>query len=173
MAACENHDVTDASRQRQRPTQFLSRSALVDRLEEEINRATRHSTAFCCLLLGLDDLEIIERTHGKDISEDLLNYASATLRSEFRRFDRLGDAGDGRFMVLLPGADALRSEIVARRVLSRLRAIKIEVDERREPMRVSISLVTWRVGQTAEELMSQARAATAEEQLGFLDAVRI
>jgi len=173
MAACENHDVTDASRQRHRPTQFLSRAALADRLEEEINRATRHSTALCCLLLVLDDLESIERVHGKDISEDLLSYASATLRSEFRRFDRLGDAGEGKFMVLLPGADALRSEIVARRVLSRLRAIKIEVDERRQPMRVSISLVVWRAGQTAVDLLSEARVATARDQLGFPDVIRV
>jgi diguanylate cyclase len=173
MAACENHDVTDASRQLHRPTHFLSRSALADRLEEEINRATRHSTAFCCLLLALDDLESIERAHGKDISEDLLSYTSATLCSEFRRFDRLGDVGQGKFMVLLPGADALRSEIVARRVLSRLRAIKIEVDERRQPMRVSISLLAWQVGQTAEDLISQARAATDREQLGFPDVIRV
>jgi predicted kinase len=76
-------------------------------------------------------------------------------------------------MVLLPGADALRSEIVARRVLGRLRAIKIQVQEARKPMRVSISLVTWRLGQTAEDLMSQARVATAHEQLGFLDVVRV
>lgn len=173
MAARENHDVTDASGQRHRPTQFLSPSGLTDRLEEEINRATRHSTALCCLLVALDDLEAIEQTHGADMSETLLSYASATLRSEFRRFDRLGDAGEGKFMVLLPGADALSSEIVARRVLSRLRAIKIQVNARREPMRVSISLIAWRVGRTAEDLISEARAATAHEQLGSLDAIRV
>jgi GGDEF domain-containing protein len=96
-----------------------------------------------------------------------------TLRSEFRRFDRLGEISEEEFMVLLPGADSLRSEMVARRVLGRLRAIKVELDDQRVPLRVTISVVAWHGGQTAEQLLAHARAATPREQLGLGDAVRI
>jgi diguanylate cyclase len=156
-----------------KPTELLSYPALIDRLEEEINRSTRHSTVLCCLLLRLENLKEIGRIHGTEIVEQLLSYTSITLRSEFRRFDRLGEISEEEFMVLLPGADSLRSEMVARRVLGRLRAIKVGVDDQRVPLRITISVVAWHAGQTAEQLLAHARAATPHEQLGLGDAVRI
>jgi diguanylate cyclase (GGDEF)-like protein len=173
MAASQQQRSSEAVSLHRRATQFLSRAGLIARLEEEINRAGRHATALCCLLVQLDDLKQIERVHGGAISQELVDYTSTTLRCEFRRFDRLGEAGEGEFMALLPGADGLRSEIVARRVLRRLRAIKIEADDRRQPMRISVSLAVWREGLTAEGLIAQARSAAAHEQLGFMDAVRV
>ena len=50
----------------------------------------------------------------------------------------------GRAAVLLPGADGPRGEIVARRALERLRAIKVEADGTRRPLRVSVGLAAWR-----------------------------
>ena len=55
-------------------------------------------------------------------------------------------------LVVLPGADGPRGEIVARRVLERLRTIKIEADGMRRPLRVSVGLAAWRA-----DLMAQAR----------------
>lgn len=173
MAAFENQQEPDGSQKARRPTKFLSRSELIDRLEEEINRASRHSTSLCCLLLRLENIEKIQSAHGSEFSERLVGYAGATLRAEFRRYDRLGEIGDGEFMVLLPGVDGLRGEVVARRVLSRLRAIKIAVEDQRLALRVSISVVFWRREQTAEQFVADVRAATPHEQLSLKGAVRI
>ncbi|HEY7892139.1 MAG TPA: GGDEF domain-containing protein [Solirubrobacteraceae bacterium] len=173
MAAYQHQHASGPTRSARKPTDLLSYPALIDRLEEEINRSTRHSTPLCCLLLRLENLKEIGRIHGTEIVEQLVAYTSMTLRSEFRRFDRLGEISEEEFMVLLPGADSLRSEIVARRVLGRLRAIKVELDDQRVPLRVTISVVAWHGGQTAEQLLAHARAATPREQLGLGDAVRI
>jgi GGDEF domain-containing protein len=170
MAACDHQD---GSRSPNEPGETLSQSALIDRLEEEINRAARHGTPLGCLLLRLDGQREIERAHGQRLITELLAYTSAALRREFRRFDRVGDLEEGELLALLPGADAAAAEIVARRALGRLRAIKIEVRGARQPLRVCASIAQWREGQTAAHLIAQVRAAAPDERLGFLDALRI
>jgi hypothetical protein len=77
-------------------------------------------------------------------------------------------------LVVLPGADGPRGEIVARRLLKRLRAIKLQAhDGERRALRMAIGVATWREGMTAETLLEQARAAAGRERLVFGDALRL
>lgn len=132
---------------------------LVERLEEEIARAKRHYTPLSCLLVGIDDPAAIERSHGTELSEQALAYLGLALRREFRRYDRVGPTSEHDYLVVLPGADGPRGEIVARRALERLRAIKIEADDMRKPLGVIAGIATWHEAQTAQELIAEARAA--------------
>ncbi len=76
-----------------------------------------------------------------------------------RRFDRMARPGEGELLVILPGADGPRGEIVARRALERLRTIKVEAEGARRPLRMSVGLAAWQEGLGAEELLEQARTA--------------
>jgi GGDEF domain-containing protein len=80
-----------------------------------------------------------------------------------RRFDRVGHAAEGELLVVLPGADERRGEIVARRALGRLHAVKIEVDGQRHPLRISMGIAAWRTGLTSEQLLSQTRLAAQRD----------
>jgi diguanylate cyclase (GGDEF)-like protein len=137
----------------------LPADMLVERLEEEIARAERHRTTLSCLLVGIEDLDAIGQAHGKDLSEQALAYVGLTLRREFRRYDRIGPVSGQDYIVVLPGADGVRGEIVARRTLMRLRAIKIEARHQRAPLLVTVGIATWREGQAAGELIAEARTA--------------
>jgi diguanylate cyclase (GGDEF)-like protein len=137
----------------------LSAPALEERLNEEINRAGRHGTALSCLLVVIDNLEELARQHGRELSEQTLAYVGPTLRRELRRFDRVGMPSASELLVVLPGADGPRGEAVARRVLDRLRAIKVEADGVRQPLRVSVGLAAWRKNLSGEELLAQTRIA--------------
>jgi diguanylate cyclase (GGDEF)-like protein len=151
----------------------LSASALSRRLREEVNRAGRHGTALSCLLVSIEELASLQQSYSRELSEKALAYVGLALRSEFRDFDRVGRPSDSEFLVILPGADGPRAEIVARRTLGRLRSIKLEVDGERRPLRVSVGLVAWREGSSAEELVGRAREAAGREGLGFPDALRL
>jgi diguanylate cyclase (GGDEF)-like protein len=137
----------------------LSAPALQERLEEEINRAGRHGTALSCLLVVIDNLEELARLHGRALSEQTFAYAGPVLRRELRRFDRVGMPSASELLVVLPGADGPRGEAVARRVLDRLRAIKVEADGVRRPLRVSVGLAAWRKNLSGPELLAQTRIA--------------
>jgi len=156
-----------------RAIEYLSALALRERVREEVNRAGRHGTALSCLLLAIEDLGEIERTHGAELAERALAYAGLALRRELRGFDRVGRPSENELLVVLPGADGPRGEIVARRMLARLRAIKLDVQGERRALRMAIGLVAWREGMSAEALVSEARAAIGRERLGFRDALRL
>jgi diguanylate cyclase (GGDEF)-like protein len=137
----------------------LSAAALRERLTEEINRAGRHGTPLSCLLVTIGNLEELAREHGSELSEQTLAYAARALGSQVRGFDRIGRPSEGELLLVLPGADGPRGEIVARRVLQRLRTIKVEVDGTRRPLRVSVGLAAWQEDLSGEDLLEQTRAA--------------
>jgi diguanylate cyclase len=163
MAANDQHLKRSAG-----PTQTgsfvcLTAQALTERMEEEINRAGRHDTPLSCLIVVIENLEELRKAHGSELSEQTLAYVGAALRHELRRFDRVGRPSEGELAVLLPGADGPRGEIVARRALARLRAIKVEAGGERRPLRVSVGLAAWREDVGGEELLAQTRAAACRE----------
>ncbi len=79
----------------------------------------------------------------------------------------MGRPSEGELAVLLPGADGPRGEIVARRALQRLRAIKVEAGGERRPLRVSVGLAAWREDVGGEELLAQTRAAARRRENGL------
>jgi diguanylate cyclase (GGDEF)-like protein len=141
------------------PRDCLSSVDLAVRLDEEVSRAERHHTALSCLLVSLEDLAGLAEIHGEDLPAQALAYLGEALRRQLRRFDRVGHAAEGEILVVLPGADERRGEIVARRALGRLHSVKIEVDGKRKPLRISVGIAAWSNGLTAEQLLSRTRLA--------------
>jgi diguanylate cyclase (GGDEF)-like protein len=140
--------------------EYLAAPALRERLEEEVNRAGRHGTALSCLLLDIEDLREVQRAHGDLLAAQVLAYVELALRCELRRFDRVGRSADGELLVVLPGADGPRGEVVARRMLGRLRALKLEDGEERRSLRFAVGLAPWRPGMSALALLGAARSAS-------------
>jgi PleD family two-component response regulator len=170
--AANDRDNTEAPDTR--PVDCLSTPALRERLEEEVNRAARHGTALSCLVVTIEDLGEIERLHGERLSEQLQAYVTLALRGELRRFDRVGRSAAGELLIVLPGADGARGEVVARRMLDRLRAVKLDEGRgARRALRLAVGLAAWREGVSAERLLADARAAIGRERLGFRDALRL
>lgn len=140
---------------------YLSASALARQLDEEVNRATRHGTHLSCLLLVIDNLAELSREHGGELLEQTLAYIGQALTRSLRNFDRIGRTSGSELAVVLPGADGLRGEVVARRVLKRLETIKLETDGTRRPLRVSVGLAAWQEDFSGEDLLARSRAAAA------------
>ena len=146
--------------------------AMNERLREEIGRAERFGTRLSCLLVVIDNLEQMARDHGDELRQQAIDYVAGALRRELRCFDRVGRIGrDGAeaqdpgtdLLIVIPGADGPRGEIVARRALARLRAIKIEAGGERQPLRVSVGLAAWQEDTGGEELLAQTRAAAHQQ----------
>lgn len=137
----------------------LPASALLVRLDEEIHRCERHGTSLSCLLVTIEDLQEMAPSQREELREQTLSYVSGALGRELRRFDRIGRPSERELLILLPGADGPRGEIVARRVLDRLGTIKVEAGGARRALHVSVGLAAWREGSDAEDLLARARAA--------------
>jgi diguanylate cyclase (GGDEF)-like protein len=137
----------------------LSASALRERVDEEILRAERHGTQLSCLLVVIDEFEKTAHEPGVELREQTLSYVASALGRELRRFDRIGRPSELELLIVLPGADGPRGEMVARRVLDRLRTIKLEAQGARRPLRVSVGLAAWRAESSVDDLLTRTRAA--------------
>ncbi len=166
-------DPDDSARLPRGSIEYLTASALRERLEEEVNRAGRHGTTLSCLLLDIEDLQEVRRAHGEELAERALAYVELALRRELRRFDRVGRSEEGELLVVLPGADGARGEVVARRVLRRLRTIKLETGGERRSLRVTVGLAQWRKGMSACALLEDLYSVAGRERIGFPDALRL
>jgi diguanylate cyclase (GGDEF)-like protein len=155
MAASDTRDPTHP----RAPRDPLSSTEIAVRLEEEVSRASRHHTPLSCLLVSLDEVEELATTHGDTMPAQALSYLADAVGRQLRCFDRVGHASEGELLVLLPGADEQRGEIVARRTLSRLHSIKIEAEGHRQPLRVSMGISAWRDGLSGEQLVAHTRLA--------------
>ena len=144
----------------------LTAGSLDDRLMEEINRAGRFGTALSCLLVAIEDLDEIALRHGSELPEQALAYAGPALLGELRSFDRVGRPSERELLVVLPGADGAGGEVVARRLLARLHAIKIEAGGVRQPLSVSVGLAAWREHLSGEQLVAEARAVARPKRNG-------
>ena len=141
----------------------LSGAALYERLDEEISRAERYGTKLSCVLVVVDNLEEMAREHGNDLSEQALGYVAAALGAEVRRFDRVGRPSQGGVLVVLPGTDDTLGEIVARRLLKRLQAIKVEARGARHPLQITLGLAAWHADMSGEDLLNRTRQASRPE----------
>jgi diguanylate cyclase (GGDEF)-like protein len=160
MAANDSQNSTRTPRAARDP---LTPAAISERLEEEVSRASRHRTPLSCLLLKLDEIDQLASAHGASMPVEALAYLAEALGRQLRCFDRVGHAAEGELLVLLPGADEQRGEIVARRTLSRLHSIKIETGGQRRPLRVSMGIAAWREGLSGEQLLSHTRLAAQHQ----------
>jgi diguanylate cyclase (GGDEF)-like protein len=164
MAASDQH--TSSDRSKPGAVLCLPAAALHERVQEEINRAERYGTPLSCLLVTIGNIDELAHEHGDELAEQTLEYVARTLAAQVRDFDRIGRPIDGELFVVLPGADGPRGEIVARRALRRLRAVKVESEGARQPLSISVGLVAWQQGLSAGDLLEQARAAARGEHSG-------
>ncbi len=139
-------------------TDCLDPGGLWAALEEEITRGERQGASLTCLVVTLDDLALISERYGASLRAQTLRHVGATLRAELRRLDRIGSLNEGEFVILLSGTGATGAELTARRLLSRLNAVKLESGGARHPMRVAIGLAERRSPADGVQLVRAARS---------------
>jgi len=167
MAASDPHPPTN--RLHAGAGDYLAGTSLFVRVQEEIARSERHGTDLSCLLVAIEPLteeEAATEAHtpaeeqqSVELHEQMLAYVAGALERELRRFDRVGRPSERELLIVLPGADRQRGERVARRVLERLRAIKLESGGKRKALSTSIGLATWSEQDDAKALVHRASAA--------------
>jgi diguanylate cyclase (GGDEF)-like protein/putative nucleotidyltransferase with HDIG domain len=97
-----------------------------ERLQRELVAAEQAGTSVALCLFDLDDLKTINDQYGHPIGDAVLSQVASRLRQGGEAF-RLG--GD-EFAVLLPGHDEREASAVARSIVERIAALRIEeVDE--------------------------------------------
>ena len=119
-------------------TSCFNRRALMEKLEQEMDRAARYATMLTGMMIDIDNFKQINDTHGHLVGDRVLKQLANLLKREQRSVDVVARYGGEEFVVLLPETTAAESRNFAERTLRRVATH--DFGEPGKPVRVTISV---------------------------------
>ena len=89
-------------------TNCFNRRALMEKLEQEMDRAARYATMLTGMMIDIDNFKQINDTHGHLVGDRVLKQLANLLKREQRSVDIVARYGGEEFVVLLPETTARR-----------------------------------------------------------------
>ena len=122
-------------------TRVYNRAAIVERLEQEVNRSLREETPLAALMLDVDHFKRINDTFGHLTGDKVLVEIAQRLCGECRPYDSTGRFGGEEFLVVLPGPRFEDMTSLADRIRQRVKGTPIAADGQRLEVTVSTGAV--------------------------------
>jgi two-component system cell cycle response regulator len=119
-------------------TNCFNRRALMEKLEQEMDRAARYATMLTGMMIDIDNFKQINDTHGHLMGDRVLKQLAALLKREQRSVDIVARYGGEEFVVLLPETTNAESRNFAERILRRVATH--DFGDPNQPVRVTISV---------------------------------
>lgn len=120
-------------------TGLANRRHLMQRFDEEFQRARRLGKELGCILMDIDYFKSINDQYGHLVGDDVLRAISAILSESMRSYDVVGRFGGEEFLIVLPDTDFDATKGFAERMRSLVKE-KIKMREDIPNVQVSISL---------------------------------
>ena len=142
-------------------TGVLSRRAILDAIDDEVDRAKRNGHALTCLMLDLDHFKTINDTHGHQFGDIALHRVAQVVSELCRTNDRLGRYGGEEFLMILPDTRIDGAIRLAERV--RLAVAETHLDRLEERITLSIGVSEWHPDErSSKTLIARADRALLE-----------
>jgi len=97
-------------------TGIRNRRYIVERLEEEFQRARRSSRLLSLIMLDIDHFKRINDAYGHLFGDIVLKTITARIKATLRKQDLFGRVGGEEFLVICPESGLSETVIVARRI---------------------------------------------------------
>jgi two-component system, cell cycle response regulator len=119
-------------------TAVYNRRALMQKMEQEMDRAARYATRLTVMMIDIDNFKSINDTFGHLVGDKVLKQLANLLKREQRSVDVLARYGGEEFVVLLPETTVAESRNFAERILRRVAGY--DFGDPGRPVRVTISV---------------------------------
>jgi diguanylate cyclase (GGDEF)-like protein len=117
-------------------TGLRNRRTIIQRLEEEFQRARRQAAPLSVISLDIDHFKQINDTYGHPFGDLVLKCVADGMTHAIRAYDIIGRIGGEEFIIVAPGSPLTEATALAERVLRRIREEGIDDGSRR----VSVTL---------------------------------
>jgi diguanylate cyclase (GGDEF)-like protein len=135
-----------------------NRRAFDARLAEEVARATRYGTPLSLALIDLDGFKSVNDEHGHVAGDTVLGAVGALLREALRASDIPVRYGGDEFAIILPGTSKTEAWLVAEKIRSALREMRVEIADGQQ-VQAAASIGVAAFGPTNNDLAALLTAA--------------
>ena len=143
-------------------TGMLNRRLVLDILERELTRGQRLELPLAVLMIDIDHFKAVNDAYGHQAGDAVLKEVAARVSTTVRPYDSVGRYGGEEFLVILPGCDEPRAQIVAERLCCVVSREAILTDAVEISVTLSVGLALSAQGETSERLVHAADRALYE-----------
>jgi diguanylate cyclase (GGDEF)-like protein len=123
----------------------------------EFSRARRYREPFSCLMFEIDGLDFIRDTWGDHAADTIARVFAGYCVLVMRHCDSLGRLSERRFIALLPETPGAGALVLAKRMVSDLRALDVSVYGEKINFTVSIGVAEMnKVDETGNDLLKRS-----------------
>lgn len=147
-------------------TGLVNRRGIMEKIEQEITRARRHTCPITILLIDIDDFEKINNTHGYNDGDDVLVEVARLLRGIVRNEDVCSRWGGEEFLLLLPETDLEGALPVADKILEAIHMSEFKVGNPGIRITASIGISVYdNTAHSSQEFILRAHQAVKQARL--------
>ena len=140
-------------------TGLWNRGAILDSLQQEVDRAAREGKHLSVLMADLDHFKRVNDNHGHPVGDEVLKEAARRMKAALRGYDRIGRYGGEEFLIVAPGGHREHSLALAQRVCSGVGATPMVTSVGALGVTVSVGLAISGEHADAAALIAAADAA--------------
>lgn len=122
---------------------------LMERLQEEVDKAHRHDFALSCIVIDVDEIHAVSAENEPAETDDLLAEVAMTLRNATRTYDVLTRYEEGTFVALLPHTPLQDAMGYATKIMDEVDATIFADPSAPTKASLSVGIVTCRNGSAA------------------------
>ena len=155
-------------------TGHYNKIRLRDALEHSLAQAVRYGQTSAFLMVGVDQLGMINSAYGFETGDAVLVEIAQRLDRCLRNTDIIGRPGGDRFGIILSNSDLDGAKATADRILASLRDHPVRFGEHQVTVSVSIGIVTFPTqSKTGFDVMTKAESAMLEAKTQGRDSVQL
>ncbi len=149
-------------------TSVASRSAIMDRLRDEVASARRYPHSVSVVLMDIDHMGELNALYGTAVGDAVLQELALRMRVRVREADAIGRVAGDSFLAVLPHTDEKGATTFAEAIRDRVTQRPVKSDRGDVEVTVSIGVTTMRSRQelSADTLVARADEAVASARAG-------
>ncbi len=137
-------------------TGLYNHSAIVAKLEQEVQRSTRYGSPLSICIFDVDDFKDVNDTYGHLAGDAVLAEIGKLLQGGVRSIDSVGRYGGEEFLAILPETEAESAVAIGDRLRQRIGSHDFTFDDKRINLSVSCGVATYREGRDTSALIRLA-----------------
>ncbi len=146
-------------------TGLLNRRAVMEAIDQELSRSSRHKRITSLIVLDLDCFSSVNDLYGFNVGDDVLVEVSRVLLSCLRNEDICSRWGGEEFLLLLPETNIIGAMTVANKIHDAIQMTEFKINKPGIRITASLGLSEYQVGQNFQQLISSASQALKQAKL--------